>query len=625
MSAILRTMWLMLALVYSAVAVLAQEPPEQKEQVWVVRHETEEGFPVPGFAVYDPKAGTLTLNYKPDKTPYDGRDFGAPILARDYYQVLVTKEITIDKDRLTAVFRGKNISPVFFNIINIGTEIPEDIFSAIDNFEEGAVELLDAVIAERVRLFEETAAFEISLNRKFDDERTLEGGWTYSADIFDRPFTGKEKWTKAGKIVDVIVLQDQKARNDLGRAAFPYPFGDDPEAKYRNKTTRRLFVVGTNLPNKGGQVSRIDSLDPALDYRIDAVQSDADEFGTVAADFTKGWAKFKERAGRSQGDLDGIIAITTLKEGVVAGPKGLVLNGSRGTWTLEFGDATGEMSFTRDRAVDKVSQVPKPVWNKSRNKWAATKLTEKRVETTEKTTIAYLYDEITVQIELQNSFPIDEFEVTLGPPATVQIDLKRTIGPASAASPVVVLKKSPENARLYRSEPLYIVGRDDDGQDRPKGPEGIILRVNTPGKLVAKLDDPGIFLVPPFSILELEGTPDEVGGSFIQALRQASKCYGNAPVVDWRKLSNQKAKDVSNVIITELGSRSIRLTFGDHAAMLLMRQEFLRQMAQARNTYATMLGNDALLVAFARTIDPVQFGRNSPIARMQVPNPENLN
>ncbi|MFV2034179.1 MAG: hypothetical protein ACC631_03530, partial [Halocynthiibacter sp.] len=632
----LSALWIVLLraliVVWLGIAITPGPVAAKDLQEWVVRHETRSGFVVTGEASYSPETSTMTLKYRADKTPWDGMDLGTfdggtvfGASAKPMVRTYKSTDVTIKKDNLRVVFTGPDASPIFDDDY-LGPALPEYDINDWDA-EMRAMEELERRQKEAFRIWDETARFEITLTRKLSDARSFEGNWRFEVGVFDKPRTGREVWTvKPGKIIDVIVLADQTGRNELGQPLFPYPFGDNPEATTRGSTTRRLFVVGVGLPDRAGQATSLSSEEPLVQYRLDAVQSDAAEFGTVAEEFKKGWAKFARRSGgQSPEGLNAVVLVAKLKPKVLPGPTKFTLSGSKAVWKLEFGDATGQLSFTRKRGVPKITRTKKRKWNATRRRWITTNQTQERVETEEVTAVAYIYDEIRVQLELANSFPIDTFEAELGPPATVQIDLKRAdLGPASSASPNVTLRRDKENPRLYRSDTLYIVEREDAGQDRPTGPEGIILRVNTPSRLIGKVSDDRITLQPGYGSLQLATTPDEIGGSFTQALKRAASCYKNVPDVDWDRLTNQTATNVSNVLVVELATRSVRLTFGDHAAMLLLRDEFLRGMASARREFSVIANSDRLTLGLVRGINPVFMSKKNPLYRMPVPNPEDL-
>ena len=424
--------------------------------------------------------------------------------------------------------------------------------------------------------------------------------------LIESSYSGQTVWTRRlrPEIHDVFVLEDQRARNELDQPYYPYPFGDDPGARSAGKTTRTVFVVGKNLPRRFRDVDVLGSMDPRVQLRLDAIAGEASNVGPVLSLFDQGWKTYGKRSGKPPDGLEAVILEARLKDGVLPGPKGFVLNGARATWTLDFGDAEGQIVFLRETRAAEQAEGGRPE--------------------NEQTTVAYIHDEIRVRLELANSYPVERFEIELGPEDILQIDLKREdLGPATLARPRLILQRSQDNPRLYLSETVFVVEREDSGQDRPEGPSGTILRVNTPSRVLARLSDTRFRLRPGYATLQVETSPDEIGGSFLAALRRGARC-ANLPVeTDWDRMTTRKVADISNVILTEFGTRSIPVSLGDHAAMLLLRDEFLRRMKDTRRQYRIIAGDDRLLLGLLRGINllTVDLDRNV-LYRMPVPDPE---
>ncbi|MEX3011801.1 hypothetical protein [Hoeflea sp. TYP-13] len=655
--------WGLLAAIVGLVSFFMAPPQslaqsKNGEQVWLVEHTTANfGSTYTGEIRIDVDAGSaeLTLTHAEGRDlghSVAGDDFGSEVPDRPIVNTYRSNEITVGKNGIKIVFHGlNNAPPNDFLFIDpaphamlerliaecsfaIGGDgwIPEyDIYISENEkcaqFELGG--LIDE-INRNTEIRNRKFRFEISVAREQLIDDHLKGTWV-AGFPGEEPRTGKQLWKPGdAEIVDVLVMEDQAGRNEVGSALFPYPFGDDPEAKARGMRTRTLFVVGRGLPQRSGPAVALSDEAPSLDYAVTQTKRDAEEFKSSAADFARGWKKYLEKTGGSQGELEAIIVTAGLEDGVLPGRQKFKLNGAEGHWTLEFGDAEGQLKFVRKLDVPNVRKIRKRVWSKDQNRWIERKELEEIVQNSEMTDVAFIYDQIRLEMELRNSYPVDEFKVELGPPEVFQIDLKTPEGPKTQKSSDVVLKKSADNPRIYQSDIFHIVRRaDEDGQHRIDGPRGQVLRADIPARIFAKWSDKRFRAQPRLLPLWLETSPDEVAGSFIGAMRAASRCHGTEPDHDWERMTNRTATDVSNFILTEFvtsGSwgRSIPIKHGDHAAMLLLRDEFIKQMQKNRADYATILQNDRLVLGFVKSINPYLFTDDNPVYRMQVSDPEDL-
>jgi len=620
---------------------LAEQPPARQAPAenagevmeWSVLAWPDNGAAVSGAAIYDPGTGVLTLMFEQNMAPFgdwtpenlkllncSGPQAREPLIVEipDWETGTVHREVLgyrpgYECGRARLVRQTIDGLPRTFMVYNTpNVTIGEDrITFRIEGADayirniEGQV--VSAVIeATLLRDPDDPARFEgparsEQVRRRVELGGTVLGGGTTSG-------TGRMVWyrKRIPEIHDVFVLEDQLARNELDEPLYPYPFGDDPKARARGKTARTIFVVGRNLPRSFSAPLRLASADPRISLRLDAIDGAPGNVGTERARFAKGWARFAARSGKTRDGLEAVILKARLAKGVLGGRKGFSLNGARALWKLDFGDAEGRLDFLR---VVAPPEGAGPGGGKL-----------------EKTSVAYVNDAIRLRITLANRFPIEQLDLELGPPEILQIDLKRAgLGPATMPRAVLSLKRSDTDPRVYLSDPLHVVERDDTGQDRPPGDSGLILRVATPSQVLGKLDDRRIRLQPAYSALDVETSPDEVGGSFVKALKRAAACSGaDVAGVDWDRLTTRKEKDISNLLITEFGTRSVPVSHGDHAAMLLLRDEFIRRMKSARKQYRTIAGDDRLILGLMRSINPLTLDRSAPLYRVPVPDPEDL-
>jgi len=498
-----------------------------------------------------------------------------------------------------------------------------------------------------------------------ENERTLKGvrrelQVTYNPNDFsihsignpyDRPlelyYVGDNESEDDDKIdiVDVLVMEDQKARNQLGEPIYTYPFGDNPEARSKNHDRRHLFVIGRNFPDKLSS-SNLSSDRAEISYGIGTTGKDAEQFATARQRMGDGWKLYQEKTGNAQRDLSAIILNARLMSGVAPGPVSFTLDDAVGNWMLEFGDASGELRFTRKLDKPEIIKRPKRTWDDDRRRWVTvrknyTDVLEEEVRHTETTDVAFVGDQIRLEFLLDNRFPQEQFEIVLGPGNRFQLENTSGAATAEAGGYHLLVKQDAENKRLYATDFFHLIPRRKDQQQSGATIEGKRISADLPAIIYAKWLDGNVRSNPSLTRIRLEGPPDSVSGTFIDAMRRAAACSGIEGEQDWERLSNQNATEISRVIITESfsltslfrsainplfgesKSMSIPIKLGDHAATLLLRDEFLRQMQSLRSDYATIAQHDKLVLAFLTMLDPYLLTERNPIYRMQVPDPDN--
>jgi len=175
-----------------------------------------------------------------------------------------------------------------------------------------------------------------------------------------RQASGRITPSHAAAILDVLVLDPQLSMED-GVYSVPYPFvpeRDNLDSTVEHRpTTRGLFVVGRNLPQKVGDEHVLTSDDPHVKYRILAFP---DRDHQIWRDhYESAWRRYS--GGRSKSaaptSLQGLLVSASFQEGVLPGEKVLRLNDSAGHWDLRFGDLTGTIAFVREAAPGRIEVI----------------------------------------------------------------------------------------------------------------------------------------------------------------------------------------------------------------------------------------------------------------------------
>jgi len=247
-------------------------------------------------------------------------------------------------------------------------------------------------------------------------------------------------------------MEDQKARNQLGEPIYTYPFGDNPEARSKNHDRRHLFVIGRNFPDKLSS-SNLSSDRAEISYGIGTTGKDAEQFATARQRMGDGWKLYQEKTGNAQRDLSAIILNARLMSGVAPGPVSFTLDDAVGNWMLEFGDASGELRFTRKLDKPEIIKRPKRTWDDDRRRWVTvrknyTDVLEEEVRHTETTDVAFVGDQIRLEFLLDNRFPQEQFEIVLGPGNRFQLENTSGAATAEAGGYHLLVKQDAENKRL---------------------------------------------------------------------------------------------------------------------------------------------------------------------------------
>ncbi len=236
------------------------------------------------------------------------------------------------------------------------------------------------------------------------------------------------------------------------------------------------------------------------------------------------------------------------------------------------------------------------------------------------TTSLILPERVLVEVRTDGDFPLDV------------IPLKLQLGKNPLTwngKPTLAARKVPRDqaADLLRKDkgeaPLPTLYRTDFidllQKDQPPGPPVVgryYLKASVGDKLFVTIEDKTVFgVMPPDIAVPILQTPDVLGMTWKDALARAAHANG-VEVQDWKQLTGADATRISNLIVTNnrvvgfldrlnpftpqsTGSRGdfiahVRITVGDVAALLLFRDEFVKQMNAAITALEQVTGDEAL-------------------------------
>jgi hypothetical protein len=338
---------------------------------------------------------------------------------------------------------------------------------------------------------------------------------------------------------------------------------------------RRLVVIGRDLPvDDDRAVVAILSKDAALSYELIAVagsksikEEDAQQFERVWREIT---GKMSADDAASFRKLEAVMLKVTLTRAADPGPKLFTWAGASGEWPLQYGDNTADVRFSR-------------VFNEKES-------------------------EIVTQFALPERVVV---EVETGSPLNVASIPVRVGGAALSGDPIeLIATRVPGSDFLYRTAPLVVA---EAGGAAPPAAGATVVAVRKGSRLLAGVNREKTNFLRASAASALASEPSSM---WVNALRLAGSCVGQA-FTDWPAFARKPAQAIT------LKRQSVDINFGDHAAMLILRDEFLRVMRQQLKELVVADTDDALIDAWYRNMhDAVTKVPYYPLATVLVPAPE---
>lgn len=327
----------------------------------------------------------------------------------------------------------------------------------------------------------------------------------------------------------------------------------------------------------------------------------------------------------------GVLANAILEPRATPGPQSFMLNGAEGSWQLLYGDATGRFMISRVLAESQAAEAG-----------AAAESGE-----LEGSEVFFVPETIRLGIEVETEIKgITEIPAVIGVQRSgAQQEYKK-----------LVLKPDPNDARTYLSEPIELV-READYERYKDQPGALVLPVKRGDALRAQVaDDSGYFLQPLTAQAAIEATPGNLSTLWKPKVKRAADLAGQ-PVDDWDEVARGTAANATNVILTEVAIKAVRFTaldvgnelskaafglriplarwierntrsdpiirsipisIGDHAAMLLLRDEFVKLMGEQRAQWQRNQAPAAMRAIFESQRAAIA-ARQSPLSYVRVP------
>jgi hypothetical protein len=411
----------------------------------------------------------------------------------------------------------------------------------------------------------------------------------------------EEWWPLPTEIACSAVMESQLASKN-GFAVHPYPFGSSfvngshqPDEK---GTTRTLFVVGRNFPydpvqGRVLQQIRWSDYDNIKAYRIVALSTDPNLDAKGKQQIEDGWNKTLQALDASmkqtaRQNLDAAIVVVEMKQGILPGPKHFYWGDGEGVWFLQFGDNVADASFARP--------VRTPTANGAHDEF-------------ERTQYVFLPETLALEIHTRALLPQDTIPM--------QVATKSNL----AGAVTVQVTRVGKNQNVYRTQPPVPISKSGGGYVWNG------LTFNPGDELVAtvRVDDLPFSAQPEAHATALL-TPDQLsrltgsGGNsapasctkvtvtIVRLWKDALVCAAGADNLGEENLS------LSELAGHNLPAyRGVPVTVGQHAAMLLLRTEFLTMMQEQQANLAK-LHTDNDVEAFREWVRPLMANRSGGTA-----------
>lgn len=456
-----------------------------------------------------------------------------------------------------------------------------------------------------VRLREAPDLFRVSLGNLGEAGLRLSGPWDREKPDGSLQGEGQQTWGLPPRIDGIVVLEDQRPQpprlgdlatfmnddrplpadyilrpgpDDANRTT-DYPFRDNAQ---NDTTYRTLFVYGRNLPQRGSDAMNLGSGDGFISYELKAFPGEGHD-ALFQRGRQKRAASNRGAAGggaEGAGDATELILTAHFTEGVLPSPKLLTINTAPGYWPLEFADANVFPQFS--------------------HRWREDLQTEAGEFTA--TEIAYLGNNVYLTLQEQTKIPHDSLQVRLTVAGRLPLELSARRSnvagePAYISPPIRVLRKS-----LYEQ------------QDPPDEVDGARVVLADPGdRLEAELVNPYLVRAIPVKVAAQVVPGPRDSTLWKDALKRVAACF-NESNIDIDSFTNEESDTYAKFIFTEnmlqmvspllfgaFSMREISISKGDHAAAILIRDQFLQNLNNVIPELISTINDDEKMWRFYQT------------------------
>ena len=345
---------------------------------------------------------------------------------------------------------------------------------------------------------------------------------------------GGEVWKPLpARIWAAFVIDQQEGYN----GAAPLYWRDDDGGAHPD--TRSLVLIGDDLPIEGDQSLAPIVAKDGVSYELVRVEGGTGQTPEEAAQIKRARLELGKKLGDHLTDqakadwahTQAVIVRAKIRAEAEAGRKTFRWSGGVGHWPLQFGDNTAELRFVQ----------------------AYPGLQPERIGR------AAIPQTVAIEIETGDGLPADSLAVRLDVPGQSTANLQAV--------------RVPGGRRLYRTPPIVLSGIGD----APKAGSAQVVSLGAAKtiRLLADIDrgKESFLKATPALLTAYRRAPANRDPVFAGYLGQAAGCNG-ATVADPASFASEAAETLSSTI----SGGDVRITYGDHAAMLMLRDEFASQM-----------------------------------------------
>lgn len=419
----------------------------------------------------------------------------------------------------------------------------------------------------------------------------------------ERHASGRITGRHVPTIFEVLPLEDQM-QFERGVYLDPYPFVPDDDnlisTVQRRPKTRRLFIVGRNLPQKVGDQRVLTSEDPRVSYKILSLPNDDNQFWRES--YQRAWCRYLGVRGWTPGltQLQGLLVNAEIQDGVLPGETVLRLNNAEGRWQLHFGDLTGTISFVRSIGPRQIEVIDN----------------------------AYFPESVRIAVTTNRELPLTAVPVDL---------LTSDQGFTKRNTYALTATRAPEyGPGVYLTPPIRLVDhRRAPGSPPASGETGeLSLMVNRAelhlALAFARVNDTfesqslAIPMNPPQAELRLTRTPaaDTINHLWKDALMRAAACH-KIKNLDWRDVDGVIVDEIWNLIVLTRKDHKLSqdVVLGHHAAMILLRDVFLVMTRKEIENLGKIRQDDRAVRGFLNYMRAFWLNEDFPVNRLRVTDP----
>ncbi len=464
----------------------------------------------------------------------------------DAFEMLATKDVSGGRHTLDIRFEELG-----FDDQPLARDMPEIRVLYVNEETEG---LAFAVDSERLEV-------PITLPQPHDERirvslicdeggKQLSGSWYTELPSGDLGDGGQQTWARATTKIDGVIVVDNQLDASAG---YNYPYSPDGSKIEHLHTTRTLVVYGSNLPEFADGAA-IESLSEAITYETDSRSGNDRKLVVEKA--------FKKAEVENFDQYDAFILKASLAKGIKPGTKTLSVNTENLSWPLIFADQLAVVSFVRTAGDMEMA-----------------------------TSVFYPGDIGYVKLSFKANLPLEGIPI--------MISTGRLSNPLEHG--VLLAKRMDDDDPVFKNyitEPIHLYHFSNTALSPPDDANALRIPVLEGTEINARLvDSAEVLAFPPVVQAKILANPNQLGPLWKEALDRVAVCYDET-IEDYDKYQNEEATRISRVIIAELKRLNIPIKKGDHAAAILIRDEFIKSTMESIPEFEKRSKNIEYVAAF---------------------------